>query len=64
MKNDFGRRKRQNAVVFRCVDCKLIIGSEAGESPRTQIQWDLCARCAAKRIGVVGARGPNELGIY
>jgi hypothetical protein len=42
----------------------MVIGSEAGELARTEIHWDLCTRCAAKRNGMVGARGPNDLGIY
>lgn len=64
MKGGPGHRKRQSTVVFRCVDCRMVIGSEAGESPRTEIHWDLCARCAARRTGMVRAREPNDLGIY
>jgi hypothetical protein len=61
-----GHRRAVNkkAIVIQCIDCKIVIGTEAGSTPKTEIQWSLCSRCVARRNGMMGAKTPNELGIY
>jgi len=55
---------QKRTVIVQCIDCKIVIGTETGSSPATEVQWSLCSRCVARRNGMVGAKTPNELGIY
>lgn len=61
---DASRSNRGRTVLIRCIDCKILIGTQNGSIPETEIQWSLCTRCTARRNGMVGAKTANELGIY
>jgi hypothetical protein len=62
--SDSRRVVRRKTVIVQCIDCKIVIGTETGSSPATEVQWGLCSRCVARRNGMVGAKTPNDLGIY
>jgi len=62
-----GAHKRwtnKKTIIVQCIDCNIVIGTEVGSTPTTEVQWSLCSRCVARRNGMVGAKSPNELGIY
>jgi len=58
------RPAHRKTVIIQCIDCKIVIGTEIGSSPSTEVQWSLCSRCVARRNGMVGAKTAHELGIY
>ena len=64
MTGEHRRTVSKRTIVIKCIDCKIVIGTEAGSTPKTEVQWSLCSRCVARRNGMVGAKTPNELGIY
>ncbi|MDG6899521.1 MAG: hypothetical protein JRN33_04520 [Nitrososphaerota archaeon] len=53
----------KKTVLVKCIDCKLVMGTEKGLTPEVEVQWSLCTKCISRRNGVVGARTPLELGI-
>jgi hypothetical protein len=64
MTGDSRRPMHRRTVIIQCIDCEMVIGTEIGSTPSTEVQWSLCSRCVARRNGMVGAKTPNDLGIY
>jgi hypothetical protein len=54
----------RRTTVIKCIDCKAVIGTEIGRTRETRSTWTLCQRCVMRRNGMVGAKGPHDLGIY